>query len=244
MSKGRLFIIFGTIFGGVGVLLLGIAIVLAAMTASFLARADRTDGTVTALTDKVSTSQDSSGYRRTRTSWYPTVEFTTPDGRRFSFRGSVGSNPPAYDVGERVLVAYDPGDPSDARIATFWSAYLIPLIFGGIGVVFASIGVPFFVIGWRRLRLRSWLRRHGQEIWAEVAHVGRNANVRLNGRHPFVVQARWQDPRTGQTFTATSDYLKNDPSPWLTAQPGVRVLFDPDDPKRNFVDLGNQPAPS
>ncbi|MGA4995490.1 DUF3592 domain-containing protein [Nonomuraea bangladeshensis] len=148
MHNGRPLTLIGVIFALVGLILLGVTLALAASTASFLASAQRTEGTVTGLTPRTTTSRDSDGYTRRSTTWYPTVEFTV-DGRRYSFQSSTGNNPPAYRQGEGVPVAYDPDDPSDARISTFWSAYLAPVITGGLGVVFASIGTIVFVLGRR-----------------------------------------------------------------------------------------------
>ena len=232
MNKGRLFTIFGRIFGLIGLVLLGVSAALAVSTASFLASATRTDGTVVALTEQ--TSYDREG--RSSASWYPTVEFTV-DGRRYSFQSSTGSNPPSYKRGESVPVAYDADDPSNARIATFWSAYLAPLIVGGLGVVFTPIGAVFFVKGRRIARLRAWLREHGEQVWAEIEHVGRDFAMEINGRHPYLVRATWRDDRTARTYTATSDHLLDDPGPRMRSQTHVRVLYDPVNPDRNLVDL-------
>ncbi|MGW2145734.1 DUF3592 domain-containing protein [Nonomuraea bangladeshensis] len=153
MHNGRPLTLIGAIFALVGLILLGVTLALAVSTASFLASAQRTEGTVTGLTPRTTTSRDSDGYTRRSTTWYPTVEFTV-DGRRYSFQSSTGNNPPAYRQGEGVPVAYDPDDPSDARISTFWSAYLAPVITGGLGVVFASIGTIVFVLGRRNAKKR------------------------------------------------------------------------------------------
>ncbi|MGA5763726.1 DUF3592 domain-containing protein [Nonomuraea bangladeshensis] len=153
MHNGLPLTLIGAIFALVGLILLGVTLALAASTASFLASAQRTEGTVTGLTPRTTTSRDSDGYTRRSTTWYPTVEFTV-DGRRYSFQSSTGNNPPAYRQGEGVPVAYDPDDPSDARISTFWSAYLAPVITGGLGVVFASIGTIVFVLGRRNAKKR------------------------------------------------------------------------------------------
>ncbi|MEU4509147.1 DUF3592 domain-containing protein [Nonomuraea wenchangensis] len=153
MHNGRPLTLIGAIFALVGLVLLGVTIALTASTASFLASAQRTEGTVTGLTPRTTTSRDSDGYTRRSTTWYPTVEFTV-DGRRYSFQSSTGHNPPAYTEGEGVPVAYDPDDPSDARISTFWSAFLAPVITGGLGVVFASIGTIVFVLGRRSAKKR------------------------------------------------------------------------------------------
>jgi len=71
---------------------------------------------------------------------HPVVEFTSADGVRRKFRDSTGSNPPAYDEGEQVEVLYRADSPEDARINGFASLWLLPLIFGGIGLVTAGIG--------------------------------------------------------------------------------------------------------
>ncbi len=153
MHNGRPLTLIGAIFALAGLVLLGVTIAMAASTASFLASAQRTEGTVTGLTARTTTSRDSDGYLRRSTTWYPTVEFTA-GGRRYSFQSSTGSNPPAYTEGEGVPVAYDPHDPADARISTFWSAFLGPVITGGLGLLFAPIGTVLLVLGRRSAKKR------------------------------------------------------------------------------------------
>jgi hypothetical protein len=232
MTRGRLFTIVGGIFGSIGVLLLGIGTALAVSTATFQASAERTEGTVVALTERTSTSNSG----RRSTAWYPTVEYTV-DGRRYSFESSGGTNPPSYDEGDTVPVAYDPSDPSEAQIASFWSAYLAPIILGGIGIVFAPLGTVLFVKGRKVQRQRKWLLEKGREVWAEIADVGVDFSMRINGRHPYVVHATWHDGGTGRTHVATSEHLREDPGPGLLGRTHVRVLYDPADPDRNLMDL-------
>lgn len=232
MNRGRLFAIVGGIFGLVGVVLLAVGIALAVSTAGFRASAERTDGTVVALTEHTSRSTDG----RRSSAWYPTVEYTV-DGRRYAFESSVGADPPAYAEGDTVPVAYDPAEPAEAQIDTFWSAYLVPVIIGGLGIGFTPLGTVLFVIGRRVLRQRAWLLEKGCEVWAEIAHVGFDFNTRINGRHPYVVHATWTDERTGRTHLATSDPLRHDPGPSLRDRTHMRVLYDPADPDRNMVDL-------
>jgi uncharacterized protein DUF3592 len=235
MNRGRLFAIIGGIFGLVGVVMLGVGVAWAVSTAAFQASAEQTDGTVVALTERTSTSTSSG---RRSSAWYPTVEYAV-DGRRYSFDSNVGANPPAYAQGDTVPVAYDPANPSDAQIATFWSAYLGPMIVGGLGIVFTPLGTVLFVMGRRLLRRREWLRTKGREVWAEIADVGVEFSVEINGRHPYVVHATWYDEGTGRTHVATSDPVRDDPGPGLRGRTHVRVLYDPADPDRNVLDLGS-----
>jgi hypothetical protein len=229
MRRGRFFAILGGIFGLIGLLMLGVGVVWATFTMGFLASAERTEGTVVALNDRLSSGSQGKV-------WYPTVEFTV-DGRVYSFDSSSASRPPAYDVGETVPVAYAPADPSDAQIVTFMSTYFGPTIFGGFGTVFTPIGAALFVKGRRILRRHSWLLTKGREAWARISHVGLESSVKINGRNPYVVYATWNDEQTGRTYTATSDILRHDPGPDLHGRTHVRVLYDPADPDRNVVDL-------
>lgn len=236
MNNGKMYAIVGGVFGLVGAVLLIVGGAIAYSTVSFLGAADRVDGKVVDLTERMSSHRTGSGTVRTSTLWYPTVEYSV-DGQTYSFQSDTGSDPPAYEVGETAEVAYDPDNPHDARLASFGNAFLAPLIVGGLGIVFTPIGVVLFVKGRRILARRAWLRENGREIWAEVEHIGRAFNVRVNGRHPYVVHATWQDEQTGRTHTATSDYLRRDPGPGMQGRTHVRVLFDPADPDRNLLDL-------
>ncbi|MGI5267942.1 DUF3592 domain-containing protein [Nonomuraea sp. CA-218870] len=154
MHNGRLLTLVGGIFGLVGLVLLCVTVALAASAASFLASAQQTDGTVVELTEQTSTTRNRDGFYRHTTVWYPTVEFTV-DGRLYSFRSSHGSSPPAYAKGESIPVAYDPDNPYDARIASFWPAFIAPVITGGLGALFTPIGTILFLKGRRSARRRT-----------------------------------------------------------------------------------------
>ena len=234
MAKRSVPVIVGGIFAPLGLILLGIAAVLLVSPAGFARTAERTEGTVVDV--EYSLSSRSSSGSRSRVA-YPYVTYVSPaDGREYTFRDSVGSNPPAYAVGERVPVLYAPARPGDARIDSWANRYLGPSISGGLGVVFTAIGSVLLILHRRRAKHVRWLRTHGREQWVEVAHIGHDFNVRVNGQHPIVVRASWQDERTGRLHSATSDPLWYDPGPLLRNRP-VRVLFDPADPDRNLVDL-------
>ncbi|MFH8789208.1 DUF3592 domain-containing protein [Streptomyces roseoverticillatus] len=135
----------------VGALCLVAGLIFAGMSVSFLTDAQRARGTVVALDWR----EDHGGGSRTAhaddaPAAYPVVEFTSADGTLRKFRDSAGSNPPSYEVGEQVEVLYRPGSPEDARIKGFLSLWLMPLIFGGIGLVFTGIGTGFALAARRR----------------------------------------------------------------------------------------------
>ncbi|MGW0337911.1 DUF3592 domain-containing protein [Streptomyces sp. NPDC003011] len=134
-----------------GALFLVVGLILAGVSVSFLANAERAPGTVVALEWR---NDDNGVSRKKRVNdgpvAYPVVEFTSADGTPRTFRSSTGSNPPSYEEGERVEVLYRADSPDDARIKGFASLWLLPLIFGGIGLLFAGIGTALAMVRRRR----------------------------------------------------------------------------------------------
>ncbi|MFI5772097.1 DUF3592 domain-containing protein [Streptomyces sp. NPDC051658] len=142
----RWWITFGTIT--FGTLFLVVGLILAGVSASFLTDAERAPGTVVALEWRNDHNGASRKKRESdRPVAYPVVEFTSADGTPRTFRSSTGSNPPSYEQGERVEVLYRSDSPEDARINGFASLWLLPLIFGGIGLVIAGIGTAIAMVG-------------------------------------------------------------------------------------------------
>jgi hypothetical protein len=120
------------IFLLIGLGLLGAAVLLVVDTRNDIARADKADGTVIDLLGE----RDSDG----DTIYYPRVRYVTRSGNPVEFTGSVGSSPPAFDVGEPVSVLYDPAEPEKARIDSFVQLWFPALILGVLGLVCAGIG--------------------------------------------------------------------------------------------------------
>jgi len=127
-----------------GLALLGVAVFLAIDTRHDIATAVRADGIVTDLI--VDSDSDSDTY-------HPHVRFVTARGEAVEFTSSVGSNPAGFDIGEHVIVLYDPSNPQDARIDSFVQLWFVPLIVGFFGLVFATPG------GVASIVLLRWSRR-------------------------------------------------------------------------------------
>lgn len=68
-------------------------------------------------------------------------------GKRYETEGTVGSSPPAWKVGEKATVYYNPDDPTEAQISGFVERWLFPVIFGGIGGVVALVGGILLLTG-------------------------------------------------------------------------------------------------
>ncbi len=131
--------IFSLIFGGLGALLLLIAGLLYLVEASFLGRAELTTGTVTKLERTLSAGE---GY-----SYCPVFTFTSRDGRAVSYQGNVCADPPAYKVGDRVELFYDPGNVKHVQMNNFWSKYVGVFVLGVIGAPFTLLGLVSLIAG-------------------------------------------------------------------------------------------------
>ena len=132
------------VFAAVGLALLLGSLAVYDHTASFVRRAARAQGTVTALARKQSTSYSNTNGSMSNSvstvySFQPVVRFQL-GAQQIQFRDSVATNPPAFRVGETVNVLYLESDPNDARIESFTSLWLAPMIFGGIGTIFLAVG--------------------------------------------------------------------------------------------------------
>ena len=171
---------------------------------------------------------------------HPVVRFYTAAGREVVFHGSIGSNPPAYRIGEEVSVVYLPDRPDVAEIDNFLELWLLTLIVGLLGLVFSGLG--FGAVAWqiRRDRLGAWLRRHGREVQAKVIGVTQPGRGRGRRRLRWHISAQWLDPAGGDVHLFKSPTLRFDPEPFLEDET-ITVTLDPDDPKRYAMDLSSLP---
>ena len=124
------------VFLAVAVLMFAITAISAAKTGLTLANEAVVPGSVVDLVVRT----DQTGNEL----FYPVVAFTLPDGSRQTVQISEGSRPPAYKQDESVTIAYDPGQPGNARISSFSntaSMWIVPLITGILGAGFLAATV-------------------------------------------------------------------------------------------------------
>ena len=109
-------------------------------TKKFLEKASTAEGTV------IEHSRHSINDNKNRSApvYYPVVQYKTAEGKAEEFISSTGSNPPDYDVGDKVKVFYDPLKPKHAKINYFVDIWLLPLILGFIGTIFTTLGSLFW----------------------------------------------------------------------------------------------------
>jgi hypothetical protein len=127
----------GVVFSLVGALLLVVGIILWINTRMFAARAQRVKGTV----DHMKFRHDSEGG-----GYAPVFQFKTLSGESIQVAEMIYSNPPQFQAGQVVDVLYDPQNPKRARINKGSSLYFVPLLLGGMGLLFFGIGVVLLIL--------------------------------------------------------------------------------------------------
>ncbi|MBE5996731.1 MAG: hypothetical protein E7240_05160 [Lachnospiraceae bacterium] len=80
------------------------------------------------------------------------------------------------------------------------------------------------------------LIRDGNFVYAQICGIAQNTSVQINGRHPFVVECRYQDPFTGIVHIFKSRDLMFDPS-GMILNPNVAVYVNPKNYDSYFVDI-------
>jgi hypothetical protein len=81
--------------------------------------------------------------------YVPVVEFDA-GGQVYSFEGSTASYPPAYELGERVPVLYDPANPQTAQIDKWSERWLFPILIIPSMLIAALVANFFMIRAWRR----------------------------------------------------------------------------------------------
>jgi hypothetical protein len=114
---------------------------------AFVTRAVRAEGTVVELVDR----GGSSG-----TTYAPVFLFTDAADAKHKVYSSLSSYPPAYEVGEKVTILYDPDKPQKAKIEGFFSLWLVPFILAAIGGLDCLFAAVFIAVG-------KWLSRRTEE---------------------------------------------------------------------------------
>jgi hypothetical protein len=90
----------------------------------------------------------------TGVTYAPVISYDV-QGRTYTYESGSSSDPPAYDVGEKVGLLYRPDDPEDVRINSWFDLWFLPAMLGVGGVVVAIVAIVMMVGAIRR---RSRLR--------------------------------------------------------------------------------------
>ena len=126
----------GIVFSLVGGLLALIGVFLFIRTRIFIGNAQEAKGTVIQMVYSRTSSSSGSGG-----GYAPVYQFRTIDGQTITIHDSLSSNPPGFQVGQEIDVLYASGNPQKARINKWMNLYFVPVLLGGMGLIFGGVGI-------------------------------------------------------------------------------------------------------
>ena len=124
--------VFYIAFGGVGVLLLIIAVVIFYFNQRALNQYTKTEGVVIR-------NQFNGGSSR------PIISYMW-EGKELLYTGNTWTSPPAYKRGEKVDLYVNPNEPQDVWVDSFVERWLAITIVSGLGIVFLGFLALFHYV--------------------------------------------------------------------------------------------------
>lgn len=220
----------------------------------FLARAQKTIGTVNSITPKQETCTDTSGDGPSRsfpcTKYHASVSWTDAQGKSHQ-KIFKGENPDSHRIGQSLNLLYDPLNYEKVKKDSQLEIYGVAGILLFFAALFSIVGLAIGYFAYSRHQMNQWLRLNGQRIKAtfmdvatdyEYHSVGRFNNRSYRRRTPYYqVRASWTNPRTRAVHVFSSDWLAADLSAQLEGKT-IDVLIDPEDPERYLVDMNTLPT--
>lgn len=114
-------------------------------------------------------------------------------------------------------------------------AFMFLFIFSGIGLILFLIGILFLMIQLSKKEMSQRLLENGNYVVAEIFDITQEYNVTVNGRHPFVINCKYE-AMDGTVHIFKSRYLYYNPESLLKNN-AVRVYVDNNNYKKYYVDI-------
>ncbi|MFC0179041.1 DUF3592 domain-containing protein [Thorsellia kenyensis] len=195
---------------------------------------NKTSGVVVSLKEETSNNHSSS--QKNSLVYFPVVKYKDNQDKEHLLIESTGSNPPAFYVGEYVEVLYDPLSPDKAEINTFLTLWFGTIILAVFTVVSLIIGIVLFIL-LKTKDLKKY-KQDGIAVIATVFEIKRMDNLKVNGKNPYRIYAKWEDKINFKTYNFVSDNLFIDPSDKIKNNQ-VTVYYLKNNPKKYAMDLSH-----
>jgi hypothetical protein len=220
------FLLFGTVFGGIPLLIAAALVFGAVREARLLREGEPAMGKV--IAKRVSSDSDSTSYR-------VFYEYVAADGRTYG--GDFYADRREYyslNEGDRLSIRYSAKDPFDAVVVGHRGiplVWVLPFL-----SLFIVVGGALFFVGARRLRRRLRVYGSGLPAWGKNLGIRDDPSMRVNGRACQVLEFEYVD-LTGHTRVCRSSYLSAKTISRLEGLGTVPVVYLPDRADEADLDL-------
>lgn len=206
--------ILGICFVAVSILILGIAAACTVFSQNTAKTSEKITGTITEI-------YDNSGI---------SVEYSY-NGQKYE--AGISEYSSSMRVGKEIPLYVNKENPQKVRTAAL--LYLPSFVLCCVGVPFAIVGMIFIIIVGKSRKKKKYLLQNGKRIMAEITGGMLNYNYRLNGRHPWKLECRYEDIFTGAVYLFSSENIWIDPQMYIGQQ--VAVYVDGENYKKYYVDV-------
>ncbi len=194
----------------------------------FLADAVTTQGSISQIVEEF----DSEGHL----TYTPEIQFQDRSGQLRTIRTFISSNEGDYHVGQPMPVLYNPQNPAQATVATFWEIYIgcTILLIVSLAALIGG-GVTSALLKYEEKR-KQHLLANGQRIEAIITDVNNITAIKKHGQSPWLITAEWTNPLNNQKYDFGSDLLWSVPSGY-TKGCKVIVCIDAQNPEEYVMDV-------
>ena len=213
MKENRVEKILGMAFLGIGILLVGVALVCAIFSVRFQRGAQKVTGVITEI---YGNSIEVSYTYHDRLYETPVSEYSSSMREGDSIKLYVSQDNPEHVRTEMLL-------------------FLPSLIFGIVGLPILIVGAVFLIILKSKKRKKQMLLKNGKAVDAVVTGGQKNYNLTVNGKHPWKLECKYEDIYSGETYLYSSYNVWKDPALYIGQN--VRVYVDRNNPKKYYVDV-------
>lgn len=132
--------------------------------------------------------------------------------------------------GKTIKIYYNKDNPG--KIKTKGSSMVLSIILGVIGGVFLLVGIILVIVFMPR---NKKVKEYGIRYEADIINITMNRNVRVNGRHPYIVDCQVVDAFTGVTSLYRSKNIYEDIDVYGIVK--VPVYVDQKNSSKYYVDI-------
>ena len=140
--------------------------------------------------------------------------------------------------GKKITLLFNPEADGTAIVRTKSMINLPAMIVSFIGIIFLIIGlagiIPTYIIS-KKVGSKKNLVNSGRRIEATVESIEMQYNVRINGRHPYIIICTYTDIFTGTQYRFKSSGIMKNPEPAVGIGDTIEVYVDGNDCSKYYV---------
>ena len=220
------------VLSGLGIIMLLIAGYLYFKKIEFKKNALITSGQVVELVE-----QQSSKNKKIR--YVPKVSYFI-SGKKYFYLSTFSSSNKIYQVGEKVIVYYDPKNINNVTLDEK-SSYTGILLLAGLGFVYTSLGLMPLYFEKRKKEKNEWLKQNGRKIQARFDGVILKNIYQVKRDRPYIIKAQFLNTANNEVYFFDSDDIWFDPTPFLQNKETIDVFIDSNNYKKYYLDTSFLP---